>query len=116
VVPPVSTRAAIPGLRAVDVIVLSFQDVFSMECSQVLLEVVPPSEAVRTRAGTPGLRAVEVLLLMCRFEVSGDVCFAAERAEISAVLVNAVGVGAVLLFLGVSVRMSVALGEANKLK
>jgi hypothetical protein len=87
-----------------------------MVSSQVLLEVVPPCEAVRTRAATPGLRAVDVVLLMCRFEVSGDVCFAAERAEISAVRVNAVRVGAVLLFLGVSVRMSVLVGEVNELK
>lgn len=98
--------------------VLSFLGVFIMVSSQVLLEVVLPCEAVRTRAATLGLRAVHVvlILLMCRFDVSGDVCFAAERAEISAVLVNAVGVGAVLLFPGVSVHVSVLVGEANELK
>jgi hypothetical protein len=48
--------------------------------------------------------------------MSGNVCFAAETGEISAVFVNAVGVGAVLLFLGVSVRVSVLVGEANELK
>jgi hypothetical protein len=115
VVPPceaVRTRAATPGLRAVDVIVLSFREVLSMVSSQVLLEVVPPCEAVRTRAATPGPRAVDVLLLMCRFDVSGEVCFAAERAEISAVLVNAVAVGTVLFFLRISI--STSMGFVNQ--
>jgi len=79
--------------------------------SLVLREVVHPCEAVRPLTVAPVIWAVDVFLVVCRFDVSDDVCLASERADRSAVLVCAVGMGAVFLFPGLSVRVSVALDE-----
>jgi hypothetical protein len=77
----------------------------------VLREVVNPCEAIRPLTVAPGEWAVDVVLFVCRFDVSDDVCLASERADRLAVIVSAVGVGAVFLFSGLSVRVSVALDE-----
>lgn len=102
---------SIPLPRVTTLAILSFREFCSVVASLVLREVVRPCEAVQPLTVAPGVWAVDVVLFVCRFDVSGDVCLASERAGRLAVLVSAVGVGAVFLFSGVSVRVSVALDE-----
>jgi hypothetical protein len=87
-----------------------------MVASFVLRKVVRPREAVHTLTIAPRVWAVNVFLFVCRFDVSDDICLASERHGRVAVIVLTVGVSAVFLFLGISVRVSVILGKTNKSK
>jgi hypothetical protein len=81
-----------------------------MVAPDMLGQVVFPCEAVRTCAATPGVGAVQVFLFVCRFDVSGHVCFAAERAIRLAALVCAIFVVAIEPSLRFPVRVVCQLG------
>ena len=83
-----------------------------MIAPQMLGQVVAPCEAVQTRAATPVVGAIYVFLFVCRFDVSVDVRFAAERARI-AVPVIAVWVDAIVPFLRVPVRVVCQFGGGS---
>jgi hypothetical protein len=83
-----------------------------MVAPQMLGQVVRPSKAARTDTATLVNGAVDVFRCVCRLDVSADVCFAAERANI-AVPVKALWVVAIVPF---PVRVVCQLGGSRGVK